>query len=152
MAEVYEALPSGFQQRIDDRKVIQSYKHFNRAYSAPTNKVQKRGTQGIAQPMVRTHPLLKRKSLYICSSMMTRILGLSESKSKEILDKLSKISGQLKFYYVYDWQPSDDILWDNARTMHQRDPFDAQHRRLMKRTTILVPAELAEPFVLVINR
>jgi taurine dioxygenase len=37
-------------------------------------------------------------------------------------------------------------MWDNACTMHRRDPFDQSHTRLMKRTTILPPAELAVPF------
>jgi len=37
-------------------------------------------------------------------------------------------------------------MWDNACTMHRRDPFDPEHQRLMKRTTILPPAELAVPF------
>jgi hypothetical protein len=30
--------------------------------------------------------------------------------------------------------------------MHKRDPFDQQFERLMKRTTILPPDELAVPF------
>jgi taurine dioxygenase len=37
-------------------------------------------------------------------------------------------------------------MWDNACTMHRRDPFDQNEARLMKRTTILPPAELAVPF------
>ncbi len=37
-------------------------------------------------------------------------------------------------------------MWDNACTIHRRDPFDPAHARLMKRTTILPSVELAVPF------
>jgi len=145
MAAVYASLPGDLRRRIDGRRAIQSYEHFNRAYSVPTSKIQNARTRNVAHPVVRTHPYSKRKSLYVCPGMTTRIIGLSESESREVLDQLFEFSVRPEFYYSHDWRPGDGILWDNARTMHRRDPFDARRERLMKRTTILPPAELAEP-------
>ena len=146
MAAVYEALPDDLKERIEGRRAVQSYEHFNRAYSVPTSKTQKARTQDVTHPMVRTHPYSKRKALYICPGMTTEIIGLTEPESREILDRLFEFSVRPEFVYAHDWRPSDGILWDNARTMHRRDPFDGRHQRLMKRTTILMPHALAAPF------
>ena len=146
MAAVYAALPDDLQRRIAGRRAIQSYEHFNRTYSVPTSKTQKARTEDVAHPVVRTHPYSKRKSLYVCPGMTTQIIGLAESESHEILEQLFEFSARPEFQYGHHWRPGDGILWDNARTMHRRDAFDARHERLMKRTTILMPAELAEPF------
>ena len=146
MAAAYEALPDDLKQRIEGRRAVQSYEHFNRSYSVPTSKTQKARTQDVTHPMVRTHPYSKRKSLYICPGMTTEIIGLPETESRDILDRLFKFSVRPEFVYAHDWQAGDGILWDNARTMHRRDPFDGRHPRLMKRTTILMPDALAAPF------
>ena len=146
MAAVYAALPDDLKRRIEGRRAVQSYEHFNRAFSVPTSKTQKARTQDVAHPVVRTHPYSKRKSLYICPGMTTEILGLKEAESREILDRLFEFSVRPEFVYGHDWQPGDSILWDNARSMHRRDPFDARHQRLMKRTTILMSDALAAPF------
>ncbi|MDA0231622.1 MAG: TauD/TfdA family dioxygenase [Proteobacteria bacterium] len=145
MAAVYAALPDDLKRRIEGRRAVQSYEHFNRSFSVPTSKSQKVRTQDLSHPMVRTHPYSKRKSLYVCPGMTTEILGLEEAESREILDRLFEFSVRPEFVYGHDWRAGDSILWDNARSMHRRDPFDACHQRLMKRTTILLPDALAVP-------
>ena len=62
-----------------------------------------------------------------------------------MLDYLFERTFQPRYVYTHTWQPGDALLWDNACTMHRRDPFDQSHRRLMKRTTILPPDRLAVP-------
>ena len=146
MAAAYEALPDDLKQRIEGRRAVQSYEHFNRSYSVPTSKTQKARTRDVTHPMVRTHPYSKRKSLYICPGMTTEIIGLPETESRDILDRLFEFSVRPEFVYAHDWKAGEGILWDNARTMHRRDPFDGRHPRLMKRTTILMPDALAAPF------
>ena len=32
-----------------------------------------------------------------------------------------------EFVYSHAWQPGDALMWDNACTMHRRDPFDPKH-------------------------
>jgi taurine dioxygenase len=38
--------------------------------------------------------------------------------------------------WVQQWQVGDVLIWDNRSTMHRRDAFDADTRRLMHRTQI----------------
>lgn len=146
MAAAYAALPEDIKQKLEGKKATQPYEAFNRAYSVPTNDSQKRRSPDIDQPIVRTHPITGIKALYLCPGMTTRIVGLNEAESEEMLDYLFEWTVRPEFVYSHEWQAGDCLMWDNACTMHRRDPFDQNEERLMKRTTILPPAELAVPF------
>lgn len=146
MCAAWDALPEETQTRLDGCLANQSYEAFNKAYSVPTNKKQKALSPDIHHPIVRTHPVTHRKALYLCPGMTTEIVGWDPEKSAEMLDFLFDWTTRSEFVYSHSWQPGDALMWDNACTMHRRDPFDPQHARLMKRTTILPPADLAVPF------
>jgi len=145
-ASAYEALPDATKKRIEGKRAVQSYEAFNNLYSVPTSKEQKKRTPDIDQPLVRTHPFTERKSLYLCAGMTTRIVGIPEDESRELLDELLEWIVRPEFVYCHEWRAGDCIIWDNACTIHRRDPFDSRHERLMKRTTILPPPKLAVPF------
>jgi len=146
MTAAYEALPAATQQRLEGRKAVQSYEAFNRSYSVPTSEEQRKKSPDIEQPIVRTHPYTGRKALYICPGMTTRIAGFAEQESATLLAELFAWTVQPRFVYTHAWQLGDALLWDNACTMHRREPFDGTQQRLMKRTTILPDAAMAEPF------
>ena len=145
MTAAYEELPESVKKRLSNARAVQSYEAFNQAYSVPTNKEQKKKSPDIEHPIVRTHPITGRKALYLCPGMTTEIVGWDPAESREMLDYLFEWSIQPRYVYSHAWQPGDALLWDNACTMHRRDPFDQNHERLMKRTTILPPQELAVP-------
>jgi taurine dioxygenase len=145
MSAAFEALPQGLKNRIEGRKAVQSYEAFNRSYSVPTSEEQRRKTPDIEHPLVRTHPYTGRKALYICPGMTTRIVGLPEDESASLLAELFAWSTQPRFVYTHTWEVGDALLWDNACTMHRREPFDSSQQRLMKRTTILPDADRAVP-------
>ncbi len=147
MSTAYETLPSHLREAIDGRNAIQSYSNFNQSYSTDTNETQTKKTQDIEHPIVRTHPVTGRKALYICPGMSIKIVGLPEDESKQVLKECFAWSIKPEFVYCHDWQLGDSLLWDNACTMHRRDPFDGDHfERVMKRTTILPPPASAVPF------
>ncbi len=146
MHAAYEALPDETRRRIEGRQAVQSYEAFNRVYSEPTSKEQKQKTPDVNHPMVRTHPYTGRKALYICPGMTTQIVGLGEEESDALLAELFEWCTRPEFVYTHSWRKGDALLWDNACTMHRRDPFDGRHERLMKRTTILPEPDKAKPF------
>jgi len=146
MTAAFEALPDEIKSKINGTKAVQSYEAFNAQFSVTTNKTQKKLSPDIEQPLVRTHPISGRKALYICPGMTTQIVGMDAHESAEMLDYLFDFSVHPKFVYTHNWQMGDVLLWDNASTMHRREPFDGNDERLMKRTTILPPEDLAVPF------
>ena len=145
MTAAYEALPAATKARIEGRKAVQSYEAFNRSYSVPTNDEQRKKTPDIEHPLVRTHPTTGRKALYICPGMTIRIAGLPEAESAELLAELFAWSVRPEFVYTHTWRLGDALMWDNACTMHRREPFDTAQQRLMKRTTILADQAVAVP-------
>lgn len=146
MSAAYAALPERTKERIEGCKAVQSYEAFNRSYSVPTSDEQRRKTPDIEHPLVRTHPYTGRKALYICPGMTTRIAQLDENESADLLAELFAWATQPRFVYTHTWQLGDALLWDNACTMHRREPFDGTQQRLMKRTTILPDPAVAAPF------
>jgi taurine dioxygenase len=142
----YEQLPQDVKQTLAGKRAVQSYAKFNRAYSVPTNEAQTRKTQDIDHPVVRTHPYSGRQSLYVCAGMTTEILGLPSDESAELITWLCEWSVRPEFVYRHDWRLGDAVLWDNAASIHRREPFDLSERRLMKRTTIQPLPEVAVPF------
>lgn len=145
MISAFESLPATIKSKIEGKRAIQSYSAFNKLYSVPTDEEQTRKSQDIDQPVVRTHPYSGRKSLYICAGMTTKILGVEEQESRELLEYLFEWCTRPEFVYQHEWGLGDAILWDNASTIHRREPFDTNERRLMKRTTILPTPEVAVP-------
>lgn len=147
MTAAFQSLPDDMKAKLDGKKAIQSYEAFNAQFSVPTNKNQKKMSPDIAQPLVRTHPITGRKALYICPGMTIQIVGLDDDDdSRETLEFLFDWCVRDEFVYTHEWALGDALLWDNASTMHRREPFDTNEQRLMKRTTILPPEEIAQPF------
>lgn len=146
MSAAYESLSDRIKAQLDGRKAVQSYENFNAQYSVPTNSDQKKRTPDIEQPIIRTHPISGRKALYICPGMTTEVVGMGGDESRALLDYLFEWSVKPEFVYTHDWAHGDALLWDNAATMHRREPFDGNEERLMKRTTILPPEEFAVPY------
>jgi taurine dioxygenase len=146
MTTAYERLPRDLKDIVDGRLAVQSYSNFNNMYSTKTNNKQTNLTEDIVQPLVRTHPVTGRKALYMCPGMTIQICGLPEDENREVLDHLFDWSVRDEFVYKHQWNLGDALLWDNACTMHRREPFDSNHERLMYRTTILPAPERAVPF------
>lgn len=146
MAAAYDGLSDDMKAKLEGKKAIQSYAAFNAQFSVPTNSKQKKMSPDIAQPLVRTHPITGRKALYICPGMTVQVVGLDDDDSRETLEFLFDWCVRDEFVYTHDWVLGDALLWDNASTMHRREPFDSSQDRLMKRTTILPPDNIATPF------
>jgi taurine dioxygenase len=146
MTAAYARLPQHLKTIIAGRTAMQSYAAFNASYSTDINERQAKHSADLTHPIVRTHPYTGRQALYICPGMTIGITGLPEDEGKAVLQELFDWCVQPEFVYRHDWQLGDALLWDNACTMHRRDPFDGKHDRLMHRTTILPVMERSIPF------
>lgn len=145
LAGAYEALPQAMQQRLEGLRAVHSYAYFNGTWSEPTSAEQRQRTPDVTHPVVRTHPYTGRLALYVDPGMTPCISGLPEDESRALLDELFAWCTRPEFVYEHRWRLGDAVMWDNASTMHRRGEFDPAHRRIMKRTTILPPAERAVP-------
>ena len=85
----------------------------------------------VAHPLVRTHKVTGRKSLYLASHA-SHIIGWDKAKGRDLLDRLTEHATQRKFVYPHQWETGDMVIWDDSFTMHRATPYDAPHARKMR--------------------
>ena len=89
----------------------------------------------VHQCLVRTHPVTKRKSLYLASHA-GGIVGWPVPEARAFLRDLIEHATQRQFVYAHKWTVNDLVMWDNRQTMHRARPFPANEPRDMRRTTL----------------
>lgn len=87
-------------------------------------------------PVVRTHPETGRRALFVSEHFTTRIVGLPEDESRDLLDALFDHSTRPEHIYRHQWQPGDMVFWDNRSLMHLAAGCPEDQRRKLYRTTI----------------
>jgi len=91
---------------------------------------------GAYHPLVVTHPETGRRALYLGRRRNAYLGGLSLVESEALLDELWSYATRDEIVWHNEWHPGDVVLWDNRCTMHRRDPFDPESRRILHRTQI----------------
>ena len=121
----YEALDDEMKERLRGLRAV------HRHYVESQNP-----TEPVDHPVVRTHSETGRKSLYVGPHLTRHIVGLSEVESRKLLETLFEHVTQSRFIYTHKWQVGDLVVWDNRCTLHRRESFPPNERRIMKRTQI----------------
>jgi len=138
MYRAFELLP----QPLRDRALGLSVKHdgtynsggfVRQGLTATDDPVSSHGT---FHPLVTTHPESGRRALYLGRRRNAYIGGLTLAESEALLDELWSYATRDELTWRNEWQPGDVVLWDNRCTMHRRDSFDADSRRVLYRTQI----------------
>ncbi|MCW1248388.1 taurine dioxygenase, partial [Pseudomonas sp. SAICEU22] len=91
----------------------------------------------LSHPVIRTHPVSGRRSLFVNEGFTTRINELSESESEAILKLLFAHSTRPEFTVRWRWQANDVAFWDNRVTQHFAVDDYRPARRVMHRATVL---------------
>ncbi|MFJ1259177.1 TauD/TfdA dioxygenase family protein [Cupriavidus sp. CuC1] len=90
----------------------------------------------VLQPVVRTHPETGRRALFVSEHFTTRIAGLPEDESRDLLAQLFAHSVKPEHIYRHAWQEHDLVFWDNRALLHLAAGCPEAMRRVMYRTTI----------------
>ena len=95
-----------------------------------------RNAPGAQHELVRVHPETGRKCLFLGRRRNSYILGMGLAESGALLDELWAHATQAQLTFCQRWKVGDVLIWDNRCTLHRRDSFDPNARRLMHRTQI----------------
>jgi taurine dioxygenase len=71
-----------------------------------------------AHPIVRTHPVTKRKALFVNQGFTTHINELTTDESRAVLDFLFVHCTKPAFQVRFGWQPHSIAFWDNRAVQH----------------------------------
>ena len=138
MYAAYQALPAELKRRIEGLQLKHDGTYNSGGYvrlgvaavDDPVNSV------GAVHPLVCTHPESGRRALYLGRRRNAYIVGLPLAESEALLDELWSYASREELTWYNKWRVGDLVLWDNRCTMHRRDPFDSDTRRIMHRTQI----------------
>ena len=98
---------------------------------------QKDVLDGVAHPLVRTHPETSRKALYINPIRIEAIEGLSEPEALALLDELLTHGTREKYQYRHKWRLGDLVMWDNRCLLHKaNDDYDMTQLRYLYRVML----------------
>jgi len=146
LAQAYAAMPKELQDRIADKSVTYSI-----ARAAETQKLglpesQRKAKPPLSHPLVRTHPYLDRKALYLSPNHALHVDGLAAAESDALLREIEAYATRPEAVYCHQWRKGDLVIHDNTTTIHRRDPFPATQRRLLRRTGFLLPEDARARF------
>ena len=142
MHKAYDALPEALRKAVEGRQAAHSYTarysetKFEGNWRPTLTAEQLAQVAEVIHPVVRTHPENGRKALFVSEGFTTRILGLPEDESREILQQLHAHSVLEQNIYRHQWQPNDMVFWDNRSLIHLAAGCPAHLRRKLYRTTI----------------
>ena len=91
----------------------------------------------LSHPVVRTHPVSGRKSLFVSDGFTTKINELEPAESEAMLKLLFAHATRPEFTIRWRWQENDVAFWDNRVTQHYAVDDYRPQRRVMHRATIL---------------
>ena len=97
-------------------------------------------------PVVRVHPVTRRKSLFVNEHFTRRIVEMSHEESELLLSYLRRWVSSPRFTVRYQWSKGTVAIWDNRCTQHfVLDDFDGE--RIVQRVTVVgdVPEAASSP-------
>jgi len=138
MYGIYEALPARLKKRIAGLRIKHDGTYNSGGYvrQGITPTEDPRTSPGAVHPLVCRHPVTGRRMLYLGRRRNAYLVGLDLADSELLLDELWSFVDRPEFAWEHIWRAGDLVLWDNRCTMHRRDAFDPNSRRIMHRTQI----------------
>lgn len=135
MYAALEALPKELRRLVEGMTVKNDlrYDSVGGRRSGVEDSDDLRTSPGPSHPIVRTNPDTGYNALYIGRRANAYLNGLPVEESEEILDELWSYADNEDFAYRNSWQVGDILMWDNRCTMHHRQAFDPNSRRIMHR-------------------
>jgi taurine dioxygenase len=154
LSETMKAMLAPLRVRMSMGRVVQTAQARQAPDATPLGRVaatralaelppdMARKVEGLAQPLVRTHPVTGEKALYVDETYAAGIEGMTPAEAEPLLGFLVRHLTQPAFTCRLRWTPGTYVAWDNRICVHQAFNDYQGFRRELYRTTIAgeVPA------------
>ena len=87
------------------------------------------------RPLVKTHPITGRKSLFI-GRHAYEIPSMEREDGQRLLDELVDFACRPPRIYTHHWQPGDVLMWDNRCVLHRARPYNFSEIRILRHTRV----------------
>ena len=141
MYMAYDTLSDKMKIFLGDLNAVHESEHFYKdRYENNDVRDKNKKYPSAIHPIVRTHPITKKKALYVNKFFTTRVEGLNVEESKLILNFLFQHCEKTDFQIRYRWNKNDMAFWDNRCTLHKAiwdyHPMERKGRRVTIKGTI----------------
>ena len=138
----YEKLPSEMKRRLNGLEGEYLYGQAKRnpmAAKAAEGLLGKAKTEtGAVHPVIVQHDATGEPGIYISPFTTSRVLGLSEAESEDIIEALVDQIEDMEFRWEHVWSVGDTLMWDNRGGLSHSGRLDypRNQARLFIRTTV----------------
>ena len=138
-AYAFETLSPALQTMLEGLTAEHLFAH---AFRGGINRAARTGDPlnerpAVSHPVVRSHSVTGRKSLFVNEGFTVRINELSPGESSALLSFLFDHMTRPDVVLRHHWRPGDAILWDNRALVHRGvNDYGDDDIRHMYRTTI----------------
>ena len=132
----YQALPADKRAEIEGLKVLHSrarlFKNLFPEATEAEMEAERRKIPDVVHPLVRLHPELRKRGLYLGGEWGSCIDGMEADRAEALYGELLQHMIQDRFSYRHRWQAGDVLMSDNRCSMHRASEWDeaAYVRRL----------------------
>jgi len=129
----WESLSAGLQKMLRGLRAVHNSNIFEKAGYKESFTAY---APDVLHPLVRTHPVTGKQSLYITENFMERFEDMTVEESEPIKRFLLSWVSRPENVYRHRWSKGDLVMWDNRATLHygvyDYGPGDS---RILHRTT-----------------
>ena len=120
MRAAYDALDDDMRTTIEDLVCEHSlmYSRGSMGFTEFTD-AERAMFKPVRQRLVRTHPVTKRRALFVNGHFTTHIDGLPRDEGRAILKFLCEHNTREEFQVRFSWKPHSVAFWDNRCVQHQ---------------------------------
>ncbi|OHV30392.1 MULTISPECIES: TauD/TfdA dioxygenase family protein [Pseudofrankia] len=134
----YDGLSDEEKARFGEFRVVHSFAAAQRLVHPNASEKMRASWDKVPS---REHPMVwtrrnGRKSLLV-GATADHVVGLPAEESRALLDRLLDWATQPRFALRHHWRLGDLVIWDNTGILHRAQPYTAESRRLMHRTTLV---------------
>jgi taurine dioxygenase len=142
MEAVHDGLSDTFRAMISGLRAVHDFQNFRVLFkNTEEDRIKLHRMEDMfpnpSHPVVRTHPVTGRKSIYVNPQFTLRIEGLEPAESRAILDLLFAQARVPEYQFRIRWTPGTIVFWDNRSTQHYAANDYYPQRRRMERTAVV---------------
>jgi taurine dioxygenase len=139
MSAAYRGLSERMKEHIHGLEALHDFKPW-RPMFGPNDRAKLRKLEddfpNPSHPVVRVHPVSRRRVLYVNQQFCVRVRGLKSDESDMLLGFLYRQAAIPEYQLRVKWQPNTLVMWDNRSVQHYavHDYYPAH--RTMERVTV----------------
>tara|TARA_Y100001934_G_C12381323_1_gene792579 strand:+ start:934 stop:1842 length:909 start_codon:yes stop_codon:yes gene_type:complete len=118
MYAAYDALSAPVKALLEGLEAEHRSEHLASGNAGHGDHKDQRDYPASVHPVVRTHPVTRRKALYVNAGFTRRILGIERKESDALLEFLFDHVRTPEFHCRFAWEDNSVAFWDNRAVQH----------------------------------